>query len=228
MRIPLLRPLAPRAALRVSAFALLALAACGAPPTPAPAQDRYPTRLVDPATLAGDFSLEQQITITHPEGEHSFHAVLEKHGASLVLLALGPHGGRGFAWTQTGQDVEFQRFIPVELPFPPRYVLEDVHRVWFLATHPPASGEGEVERDEDGEHEVERYVGGRLMSRSYARTDDHPPGRIAVDYGEGLASGAPFTAAPPPDVDLENAWLGYHLHVHTLRWVPAPAAAPAE
>jgi len=177
--------------------------------------------LVDPATLTGDFSLEQEITITHPEGEHSFRAVLEKRGGRLVLLALGPHGGRGFAWTQTGQDVEFEPFIPVELPFPPRYVLEDVHRVWFLATHPPDGGQGEVTRDASGEHEVERFEGGRLMTRSYTRLDHHPAGRIDVDYGEGLAPGAPLTAAPPQDVTLVNGWLGYRLHVHTLRWVPA-------
>ncbi|NOY94247.1 MAG: DUF3261 domain-containing protein [Deltaproteobacteria bacterium] len=201
----------------------LVASGCGGPPTPAPAAAQYPTRLVDPATLVGDFTLEQQITITHAEGEHSFRAVLEKRGGRLVLLALGPHGGRGFAWTQIGREVEFQRFVPVELPFPPRYVLEDVQRVWFLPTHAPASGEGIVERDEAGEHEVERYEGGRLTSRSYARLDGHPSGRIEVDYGEGLVPGAPLTAAPPADVVLDNGWLGYRLGVHTLRWTRAPA-----
>ncbi len=198
----------------------LVASGCGGPPTPAPAVERYPTRLVDPATLVGDFALEQQITITHAGVVHSFRAVLEKRGERLVLLALGPHGGRGFAWTQVGGDVEFQRFIPVELPFAPRYVLEDVHRVWFLPRHPPADGEGVVERDQAGEHEVERYQGGRLMSRSYTRLDGHPTGRIEVDYGEGIAPGAPLTAAPPADVVLVNRWLGYRLRVHTLRWMP--------
>lgn len=174
--------------------------------------------------MQGDFALEQEITISHAEGEHRFRAVLEKRGGRLVLLALGPHGGRGFAWTQTGTDVQFERFIPVELPFPPRYVLEDVFRVWFLPTRAPEGGDGEVAYDADGEHEVQRFEAGRLMARSYTRLDHHPEGRIEVDYGEGLAPGAPFGAAPPPDATLNNGWLGYRLHVHTLRWTPISSA----
>ncbi len=198
--------------LYVSAVFLLA---CGHPPDHVAPQDGpgYPTAMVDPATIDADFALEQEVRMEHPRGEHSFRAVLQKRGGELLLLGLAPHGGRAFLLRQNADGVSFESYMPLELPFPPEYMLHDVHRTWFLS-----SGGATIERD--GERIVERVENGRVMERGFERLDGQPEGRITIRYEGGLAPGAPLHTAPPDEVVFENGWYGYRATIRTLSWQP--------
>ncbi len=197
---------------------LTLLVACGPRAAEGPPPERaephgYPTTLVPPSRIEGDFLVEQEVSMTHPRGENTFRAVLQKQGARLILLGLAPHGGRAFLLEQTDDGVRFESYMPFELPFPPEYMLHDIHRAWFME-----APEGVVERD--GERLEERREGGRVVERTYRRLDGRPPGTITVRYEGGLAPGAPRTAAPPARIVLNNGWFGYRATIRTLRWQP--------
>jgi hypothetical protein len=177
----------------------------------------YPTTMVDPSSIAGDFLVEQEVRMVHPRGENTFRAVLQKRGNQLLLLGLAPHGGRAFLLQQTAEGTTFESYMPFELPFPPEYILHDVHRTWFLGIAGSAASDRSAERD--GERIEERISPeGAVLERRFTRLDGRPEGTIVVRYGAGLATGAPITAAPPDEVTFDNGWYGYRATVRTLRW----------
>ncbi len=190
------------------------LVACGQHPPPAPPE--YPGTLVAPAELRsppgfGDaFAIEQRVRSESSQGTHEFRAVLQKREDTLLLVGLGPHGGRGFVLTQRGDDVSFESHIPAELPFPPRFMLLDVHRAFFRGLEGPLA-DGEHRGEMDGEEVVEQWRGGLLRERTFRRLDDRPPGLIRVTYEEGLGG-----EQPPEIVHLDNRWFGYQLTITTL------------
>lgn len=196
---------------RTIALATL-LAACGSrqavAPIP-PGQDAYPTVLTPVSELGPDFAMQQEVTMVHPEGENTFSAVLQKQGDTLTMIALGPHGGRAFMLVQRGTEVEYESFINIEFPFPPQYILHDIHRTWF-----PRVAQGEAE----GERIEEIREGGRVMARSFVRIGKEEQGEILVSYDGGLADGAPTSARPPEHATLENGWFGYTARIHTREW----------
>ena len=201
--------------MRALVLTLFCLGACGGRQAPPPDEggelEPYPTVLAPPSSLGGDFAMEQVVTMRHQQGENTFRAVLQKQGDELVLLGLAPHGGRAFVLTQRGTEVTFESFMPRELPFPPEYIFHDIHRAWFKDA--PGLG-GELE----GERVTERAEGGRVVERRYERLDGRPEGAIVVSYGDGLAPGAPVTAAPPPTIELVNGWFGYSATIESSNW----------
>ena len=202
------------------AFAALTLVACG-PPAPSGPPPEYPGGLLAPSTLRsppalGDaFALEQRVRIESPEGSWEFRAVLQKRGDTLILVGLGPHGGRGFVLQQNGDPdrggtVELESHLPQELPFPPRFMLQDVQRVWFRGLAGPLP-DGEHVDTIDGDEITERWEGGRLLERTFRRVDGVPEGTLHATYEGGLGGDA-----PPPSVRFENGWFGYTLILTTL------------
>jgi hypothetical protein len=224
-RIPAVRSAFP-------ALVVLALVACGGPrerttPPPAP-----PGVLHAPSEYAGDFALDQRVTIgfTRPDGsqdEQGFRAVIEKRGDGIVMVALGPHGGRAFVLTQRGTDVRFESHLPEELPFPPEYMMFDVHRTWLVGVPGAPLADGEHSAAVDGEEIVETWSGGRLQSRSFRRLDGVPAGLVTITYEGGLDPS--LDAAAPTRVVMENGWFGYRIVLDELtrRALPPPDAAPA-
>lgn len=196
----------------------LALGACaGARPAPDGPPPDYPGGLVAPAelqspdALGGAFALEQRVRTEYPEGAQEFRAVLQLRGDTMVLVGFGPHGGRGFVLSHTGEDVSFESYLPEELPFPPEFMLQDVQRTWFrgLSGSRPDGVHSELVGDETIE---ERWQDGRLMERTFERTDGPPDGVIRVSYGERGLGGS----EPPERVEMDNAWFGYRLILTTL------------
>jgi len=185
----------------------LAIAACG-PPAPAPARE-YPGPLRAPSAYPTDFAIDQTVTAIHPQGSETFRAVLEKNGDALVMVGLGPHGGRAFVLTQNGDDVRFESQLPRELPFPPRYMLLDVHRAWLLGIGEPPLADGEHRAELDGEEIVETWADGRLIERTFRRLDGEPAGLVRITYEGGLSPD--LSATPPTRVELDNGWFGYRL-----------------
>lgn len=201
----------------------LVLSACGAPhreaPPPAP-----PGVLHAPSTYASDFAIDQRVTASFGEEAQSFRAVVEKHGDSLVMVALGPTGGRAFVLAQHGTEVSFESHLPRELPFPPEYMLFDVHRTWLVGL-PDAPLPDGVHRGVIDEEEIEEtWAQGRLTQRTFRRLDAHPPGLLTITYEGGLD---PHVDQPAPTrVVVDNGWFGYRLELDQLtRHALAPAEA---
>ena len=159
--------------------------------------------------LGPDFAMQQEVTMVHPEGENTFSAVLQKQGDTLTMMALGPHGGRAFMLVQRGTEVEYQSFISIEFPFPPQYILHDIHRAWFARVAQAAA---------EGEQIEEERVDGRVMSRTFERVGEEERGQIRVSYEGGLDEGAPVSARPPENITLENGWFGYTARIQTREW----------
>ena len=161
--------------------------------------------------MPGDFLYQQRVTATWGNGEkRGFDAALQKRGDVLTLVGLTPMGTKAFVVTQTGLVVTIDNQSGQELPFQPRYIMLDVHRVLFpwLEGEPPA--DGAREGDVGGEHVVETWHDGELVERCFVRLDHQPEGRLCVSY-EGWAPGM----AAPARAVLENGWFGYQLEVET-------------
>ena len=63
--------------------------------------------------------------------------MLQKTPGTLTLVGLTPYGSRAFLLQQTKGDVQFTKYIPRELPFPPTFMLLDIHRVLDQWLGPP-------------------------------------------------------------------------------------------
>lgn len=200
--------------IRIAGLALLALAAGCGPSAATAAVPVYPGTLRAPSAYAGDFVVDHTITAEHAQGSESFRAVVEKRGDAIVMVGLGPHGGRAFTLRQEGEQIEFDNQLDRELPFPARYMLLDFHRVWFAALPDAPLSDGEHSARVDDEHVRETWAQGRLLSRSFERADAEPVGAIVITYEGGLS---PDLDAPAPArVVLDNAWFGYRLVLESI------------
>jgi hypothetical protein len=157
-----------------SFFALLALMTIGCGP-PGGGQERttpHPIgRILAPSHYGIELTIDQQVTAEHTQGSETFRAVLEVRGDRLVMVGLGPHGGRAFVLTQDGERVDFASEMPRELPFPPEFMLMDIHRTWLMGL--PREGgaalsDGRHEDFLEGTNVSETWSGGRLLERHYA------------------------------------------------------------
>jgi len=200
----------------LGAACVLALAACASRRPPPPEGPPYGGPLVDPKAVSRDFIDRQQITAAYGGRTARFDAVVQKRGDTLTLVALTPFGSRAFVLQQTGGDVTFQSYVPETLPFPPKYILIDVQRVYFASLAPEDGGpppDGEQRGERGGEVEAERWQGGVLLRRTFRRADGSPPGEIVIDYGrEGMGA----DGTPPRAISFDNGWYGYRLEIRTL------------
>lgn len=201
---------------RGPATGLVLLFGCAPRVQSAPVEPLYTGLLVDPG-VTEDFLDRQRILATYAGRTMSFDAVLQKRGNELTLLGLTPFGSRAFVVIQKGAAVSFQAFVSQSLPFPPRYMLIDVQRVFFPASAFKGAGlrEGGRQAVAGGEIVTEQWHEGRLMKRTFSRVDGRPPGEISVDYEGGMAD-----AAPPARVVFTNGWYGYRLEITTVSHQP--------
>jgi hypothetical protein len=197
--------------------------ACAAPPAAAPGP-AYQGPLFDPAQAPADFLDRQKVVATYGEERRSFDAVLQKHGEELTLLGLTPFGTRAFVVTQNGAEVSFQTFVGETFPFPPRYVLIDVQRVFYAPAGLAGAAlpEGNRHAAISGELVTEAWHEGRLVQRTFVRADSTPPGAITVEYEGGMGP----DGTPPRHVVFTNGWYGYRLDITTLSHERLESAAP--
>ncbi len=191
----------------------LVFVACAARAPAPPPLPPYTGPLDFPSEGMGDFFDRQKIVASYEGHTFGFDAVLQKRGHELTLLGLTPFGSRAFVVTQKDANVSFQAYVGFPMPFPPRYMLVDVHRVFFPQA-PPDEGVTEGDRSfaHDNEIVTERWHEGRLLRRSFSRPDGHLPGTVVVDYDGGMGEGANAR----PHVVLTNGWYGYRLDITTL------------
>jgi hypothetical protein len=194
------------------ALAALLCACSSARPRPAP---ELPGVLVHPSVVAANFLRTQKLLARFGSDSHSLEAVLQKQGDTLTLVALSPFRTRLFVLEQRGLEVKFTSYLPQELPFPPRYILYDVQRVYFRGLPGAPLADGEHSAAQDGETIRERWASGRLLERDFSRAGMQ--GRIAVTYQPGMAGNV-----SSPLIEIDNAWMGYHLTIQTISEQPLP------
>ena len=191
----------------------LGLLACATTPPPPPAKlPDYPGALTSPSSHPGSFLRRQKLTAHYGDQTQSFEAVLQKKGDVLTLIGLTPFGTRAFVLEQNGLEVKFTSYIG-DIPFPPRYILQDIERVYFdgLTADVATLADGEHVAERDGERIREVWRGGRLQQRDFTRLANDPPGVMSIVYQGGMADGT-----SPPEIDIDNAWVGYRLSIVTL------------
>lgn len=192
---------------------LVVLTACNGAPDHRPSDVDYPGALVPVSEIPGAFLWRQQLAAEYGPRTVSFEAVLQKKGEKLVVLGLTPYGSRAFVIEQVGTSFTFTNHLPPEhaLPFPPRSILLDIHRAWFMALPGAPRADGEHTGVREGEEVTEVWRGGAVLERRYRRLDGAPPGEIRVTYGAGMRD-----LRPPDEAVVDNAWFGYRLVVRTV------------
>lgn len=216
-----------------AAIALAAVVAACGPQTrtrviSAAAPAEYPCVLRAPATLPHDFLVRQSLTIHarrdgKPDGEMiegQFDAIVQKQGDTLLLVGFGPMNVKAFTLSQQGDRIEFQQFVGPALPFSPRNVLVDVHRVYFKRLPAPPAGFSGVHRGElDGETVEETWQAGELREVVFARpggTTHRPDGTTVPLRGAiriALGPGCTAAACEPQTATLRNEWFDYTLTI---------------
>jgi hypothetical protein len=201
------------------------LAACASEPrAPRFTEADYPGLLRPPSALGADVLWQQRVTASWgDERGHSFDVAVQKLGDTLTLVGLSPLGSTGFVVELRGSTISHQSPSGEELPFPPRFLLLDVERVFFPWLPDGAAADGERAAEVGGERVVEQVQGGRVVERRFTRLDGRPRGTIVVRYGWEEGDGA-----APAQAELDNGWFGYRLSIRTLqetRLAPEGAAA---
>jgi hypothetical protein len=175
------------------------------PAVPPPAAADIPP----PDTIPGTFAVRQKLSARSDKGSGSFEAVLQKQPGKLVLLALTPYGSRAFLLEQTPSDVKLTSYLPRELPFPPTFILMDVHRVFGQWLGPPL-GDGERAGVVRAELVRERWRAGMLIERTFAPADNRAVPTTTITYaGRGPAGLAAH-------VTLASIRFSYTLTIETL------------
>jgi hypothetical protein len=190
---------------------LLGLTACAT----TGAADGYPGVLHDPGEWPENFMVRQSIDLQARRGDRTvdghLDAVMQKQGDTLVIVGLGPMNARVFTLTQRGHEIDFVKGAGPDLPFSPRDILVDVHRVFFKALpRPPGSGESGILRGElDGEHVEESWENGELRSRTFIRPGTALHGAVRIEF----AAGCRVDRCHPSSVIVKNEWFDYTLTI---------------
>ncbi|HVR62831.1 MAG TPA: DUF3261 domain-containing protein [Polyangia bacterium] len=208
MRLPATQALAMAMAMTLA----LAAGCAHRPPPPAPSALPAPAaaELPPPDRIPGDLTLRQKLTATSAHGGGSFETILQKRPGMLRVLGLTPFGTRAFLLEQRADKVDFTRYIPHELPFPPTFMLLDIHRVFDRWLDAPPPTDGERSGIVAGQRISERWQSGRLRQRVFSSTPGASPGAVTITYDGEIAPGV------AADVVLANDRFGYRLQIHNL------------
>jgi len=203
----------------------LCLLACASRPARPPSlhDADYPGLLRPASALGADVLWQQRVTASWGDDSRSFDVALQKQDDTLTLIGLSPLGTTGFVVELADGAIRQQLPPGEELPFPPRFLLLDVERVFFPWLQDGAAADGERAAEVGGERVVEQVQGGRVVERRFTRLDGRPRGTIVVRYGWEEGDGA-----APAHAELDNGWFGYRLSIRTLqetRLAPEGAAA---
>lgn len=175
----------------------------------------YPGELAQ-ALPGPDFMARQRLRGTARGREISGEVVLQKQGDALTLIGLTPFATKAFVARQQGAEVQVEVLAPEgKLPFPPRFMLLDVHRVQFLGLPGAPLADGTHQGEVGEERVTEVWQGGALLERRFERKDGRPAGAIVITYEGGMKDGA-----LPARLRLANGWFGYEIAVETIQWQP--------
>jgi len=205
----------PSPALLLAAAAASGMLGCALQPPPesAPVERVYTGTLVDVAPFEADFIARQEVRGRYGDTGIRFSSVLQKRGGTLTLLGLTPIGTRAFALEQTGEEVTFTPYGDRTLPFPPRYILIDIHRCLFIGIGSKPLADGEHVGRRFGEEITELWEDGKLQARWFRPETGETAGAVKVEYLGWTAFGVPAA-----EVRLSNEWFGYQLTITTTSY----------
>jgi hypothetical protein len=181
----------------------------GPAPAPAPMPAVAAADLPLPDSIPGTFAVRQKLVARSNHGGGSFEAVLQKQPGRLTLVGLTPYGSRAFLLEQVGPNVTFTSYIPRELPFPPTFILMDIHHVFDQWLGAPIAA-GERSGLSRGVRIHELWRGGRLQSRTFTQ-----PGDSAVPFTSVTYEG-PGPLGLAAHIKIVNFRFGYTLDIETL------------
>ncbi len=195
---------------------LVVLAACGGASRrytfATNAASEYPCVLHPPASLPGSLFVRQRLSITAVREGRPFtgelEAVVQKSGDTLTIIGLGPMSVRAFSLVQRADRIEVEQHLGGELPFSPRNVVVDVHRVYWKRLPGPPPVDGVRRGSLDGEELEETWRGGELVALSFSRPGAFE-GSVRVELGPGCSA----TACEPASATLYNEWFHYTLEI---------------
>ncbi|MCA9688132.1 MAG: DUF3261 domain-containing protein [Myxococcales bacterium] len=170
---------------------------------------------------APDFVARQLLVGVQGERRFRGEVVIQKRGDHLTIIGLGPQAIRTFTIEQVGVTLSHKVELAdaPTLPFPPDFIVRDVHRaLWLSAGAPAADGDQTVTRD--GRTITDTWQGGALVHRRLVE----PGETVEIDYRPGARYGL-----PPATQVLVNHRYGYTLEVSTFdlqELPPAPADGP--
>jgi len=181
----------------------------------APAE--YPGTLRDPKTIAANFFVRQTLTVhtTDKQGkpvEAELEAVLQKQGDTLQVVGFGPMSVKAFTLVHKGDRIVFDQFYGPQMPFSPRNIVVDIHRVFFMRLPPPTDPKftGVNKGELDGEHVEETWKDGQLRATTFTRPGDPKlKGAIRIQ----LSDGCDPQHCEPETAQLRNEWFGYTLSI---------------
>lgn len=182
------------------------------PPASAPlAPDTTP--LERPAALRPNFSVRQHIEASSHGKSGAFDAVVQKQARELLVVGLGPAGVRMFMLKQNDapadDGITFEQSFGPKLPFSPRNIVLDIHRLFFMGL--PASARTADDGTFEGETAAgkirEIWRGGELRERQFS----HPSrqGAILISYGAGCRK----ERCAPEYATIDNGWFNYVLRI---------------
>jgi hypothetical protein len=173
--------------------------------------------LTDPTRIGEDFTWRQKLHARYGEDEFDFEAVIEKSGNTLRVLFLTPYGTRALLLEQLGQKVSTRYFVSQRLPFPARYILGDIHRVFFRGFAPEKPTDGAHTHEQGGERFEDTWRRGVIIARTVtpdkgARKGAEPASAaVTIRYTPGYRPGL-----APGRVHLDNQRHGYEIAIDTL------------
>ena len=192
------------------ACVLACLVACGgthrAPSGPAMPAREYPGYLASTETLGRPFMVRQSLRGRYQDHDLSLDVVVQLAKGKLTLVGLTPFGSRAFVLEQVGNETRFEKFVNREIPFDPKYVLNDVHRVFFRGLAGPQE-DGVHSEEQHDEKVTETWRAGVLVERRFERLDGDPAGAVIARFA---GKPAPVIA---PELTLENQWFGYTIRI---------------
>ena len=91
-----------------------------------------PELTVSTDAMGRPFMVRQRVAVDYRGRSESFEAVVQFDGTTLTILGLTPFGSRAFVLHQRGLELELESTPGIELPFDPRWLVADVHAVFFV------------------------------------------------------------------------------------------------
>ena len=187
------------------------LPACAAPPPRSQPPPPEPPALVSTLEIPGDFVLRQQVAFRTGERSGSFEAVVQKHCDELVVVGLTPFGSRAFSILQRGTEVDVETHAPGAWPFPPEYILLDIHRAYLVPLPEVPPSDAVREARYGAERLTERWESGRLQERRFRSAEGGVSPAVVIRYVGGETHEHTVR-----EIRIENGEFGYELVVRTL------------
>ena len=175
--------------------------------------------LVSSLEIPGDFIVRQHISVTTPQMNGDFEAIIQSYCGELTIIGFSPLGLKLFSVRQSGQDLEIDALQLNGWSFSPDRILLDVHRIYFYPIAQPSL--------EDGQHVLrfgtdplrERWSEGRLTERSIPMEDEQGEQWLEIRYKE-TKHAIPILNSrwDSRDISLRNPLYEYELGIRTVSY----------